>query len=82
MIFAQDDIGPRRWTPLPLDMQVVGVGYGLASGEIDFDPVIKIEDTEFTLHVVGASYVTSFKIADRLARFDVKVGTNQTWVAI
>ena len=70
--FSQD-LEPRRWTPLPLDMQVIGVGYGLASGDIDFDPVTQIEDVEFKLNVVGASYVTSFKIADKLARFDVTV---------
>lgn len=70
---SAQDLEPRRWTPVPLDIQVVGIGYGFASGDIEFDPVIQVENTKFTLHVIGASYVKSFKVADKLARFDIKV---------
>ncbi len=70
--FAQD-IEPRRWTPIPLDMQIIGIGYGAVSGDIEFDPVMRVEDANLTLRVIGSSYVTSFKIADKLARFDLKL---------
>lgn len=70
--FAQD-LEPRRWTPIPLDMQVIGVGYGAVSGDIEFDPVMQVENAQLTSQVIGASYVTSFQIADKLARFDVKL---------
>lgn len=67
------DIEPRRWTPIPLDMQIIGFGYGNISADIEFDPVMRVENAELTLHAIGASYVTSFKIADKLARFDIKL---------
>ncbi|NQZ87966.1 MAG: transporter [Saccharospirillaceae bacterium] len=70
--FAQD-LEPRRWTPVPLGMQVFGVGYGYAGADIEFDPVMQVKDAELTLQVVGVSYVTSFKIANKLARFDVTI---------
>lgn len=70
---SAQDLEPRRWTPIPLDLNVLGVGYGYSSADIEFDPVLKVEDADMDLHVVGASYVTSFKIADRLARFDLTV---------
>jgi hypothetical protein len=65
------DLEPRRWTPVPLDLQVVGLGYGYTSADILFDPVLLVEDTKMKMHFAAASYVTSFRIADKLARFDV-----------
>ncbi len=31
--FTQD-LEPRRWTPVPLGMQIFGVGYGYAGADI------------------------------------------------
>jgi hypothetical protein len=41
---AAEDIEPRRWTPLPVGTNVVGVGYVHTDGKIFFDPVLKIEE--------------------------------------
>lgn len=71
-VFAQD-IEPRRWTPIPLDIQVIGLGYAKSSGDTTFDPVMLIEDVKFDLDIIGLSYVRSFKVFDKLARFDVLV---------
>lgn len=70
--FAQD-IEPRRWTPIPLDLQVVGVGYVRSAGDISFDPVMLIDNAKFDLDILGLSYVNSFKLLNKLARFDVTV---------
>ena len=67
------DIEPRRWTPIPLGVNVVGVGYGHTSGEIFVDPVLRLEDAEFDADTVGVSYVRSFSLAGRSARFDALV---------
>jgi hypothetical protein len=64
------DIEPRRWTPIPLGVNVVGAGYGHTSGEIFVDPVLRIEDAEFDADTVGVSYVRSFSLAGKSARFD------------
>ena len=67
--FTQD-LEPRRWTPLPVDTQVVGVGYGHSNGDISLDPVLKIDEGTVDLDSVVASYVRPFSLAGRLARFD------------
>lgn len=67
------DLEPRRWTPLPAGLNVVGAGYVGLRGDIYVDPVLEIEDADVSGHVVGVSYVRSFAIANKLARFDATV---------
>ncbi|WP_440875150.1 transporter [Thalassotalea sp. PLHSN55] len=71
-IFAQD-LEPRRWSPVPLDVDIVGIGYGYSASDIAYDPVYQVENAQLKLHVIGANYITSFKLADKLVRFDVKL---------
>lgn len=68
--FAQD-IEPRRWTPLPLKSNFIGVGYGYTNGKIFFDPVLDVEDATVEGNALVISYVRPFKIGKKLARFDV-----------
>lgn len=70
--FAQD-IEPRRWTPLPLGTQIVGVAYGYTDGEIFFDPVLQAEDATVSINAMAVQYVRPFKIGKKLARLDVLV---------
>ncbi|WP_136037991.1 hypothetical protein [Candidatus Colwellia aromaticivorans] len=32
MNVSTQDLEPCRWTPVPLDMQVIGIGYGIGGG--------------------------------------------------
>jgi hypothetical protein len=64
------DLEPRRWTPLPVGTQVLGVGYGRTVGDLFLDPVLLIEDAEVDVHSVGLSYVHSFSIAGKPFRLD------------
>ena len=74
------DLEPRRWTALPAGVNVVGAGYIGLQGDVLFDPVLKVEDAEVSGHVVAVSYVRSFKIANKLARFDAVVPwQNMRW---
>jgi len=68
-VLAQE-IEPRRWTPLPLGTQVVGVGYGHSFGDVAFDPALQIEGAQAQINTVGASYVVPFNAFGKLARFD------------
>jgi hypothetical protein len=70
--FAQD-IEPRRWTPLPLGLNVLGMGVVYTEGDIAFDPVLELEDVtvEQTMGVV--SYQHAFGLAGKSARFDVRL---------
>jgi len=67
------DLEPRRWTPLPPGMNVVGAGYAYSSGDVFFDPVFLVEDAEVEGHTAGVSYVRSFSIGEKSARLDVAV---------
>lgn len=80
--FGQD-LEPRRWTPLPPGMNVIGAGYAVSSGDVFFDPVLQVEDAEVEGHALAVSYVRSFAIADKLVRLDVVVPwQNARWTGL
>ena len=70
--FAQD-LEPRRWSQLPTGVNFIGVGLAHSSGDISVDPVLEIEDAEVDMLTTGVSYVRSFGLFGRSARFDVSV---------
>jgi hypothetical protein len=77
------DIEPRRWTPLPVGTNVVGVGYIHTDGEIFFDPVLKIEDAEFKTKATIFSFLHAFDFLGKSARFDVRVPHKSTrWTGL
>jgi hypothetical protein len=78
-VLAQD-LEPRRWTPLPLGTRIVTVAYGYTEADISFDPVTKITDTELENHTLIVAHVNSFKMGDKLARFDAFIPwQNSEW---
>ena len=80
---AAQDLEPRRWTALPPGINVIGAGYIALQGDIYLDPVLKAEDVEVSGHVVAVSYVRSFAIGNKLARFDAVVPwANMRWVGL
>ena len=80
--FGQD-LEPRRWTPLPPGLNVVGAGYIRTGGDVLFNPVLLIEDAEVEGHTAAVSYVRSFAIAGKLARLDVVVPwQNLRWTGL
>lgn len=80
--FGQD-LEPRRWTPLPPGLNVVGVGYARTDGDVSFDPVLLIEDAAVGGHTAGISYVRTFAIAGKSARLDLVVPwQNLKWTGL
>jgi hypothetical protein len=65
------DIEPRRWTALPVGLNVIGIGYAYTAGDIAFDPVLQIEEATADMQTVIASYSYSFGFLGRSARVDV-----------
>lgn len=65
------DIEPRRWSHLPIGANFGGLGYGFSSGDITFNPVLRIEDGQFELHTAGLQYIHSFELFGKSARFDL-----------
>jgi len=65
------DIEPRRWSHLPLGSHFAALAYSYAEGDITFNPVLRIEDGEFLMHVAGCKYIQSFEWFGKSARFDL-----------
>lgn len=67
------DLEPRRWTHLPTGINFAGLGVGYSTGDILFDPVLEVEDASLDLYSIGASYIRSFGLLGKSARFDVSI---------
>ena len=67
------DLEPRRWSQLPTGVTFAGVGIGYSEGDIFLDPVLKIEDADFSVKLGVAAYVRTFGLFGKSARFDVRV---------
>ena len=67
------DLEPRRWSQLPTGLNFIGVGLAYSEGDIFIDPVLQIEDASVDLLGAGVSYVRTFGLFGRSARFDVNV---------
>jgi len=70
---SAQDIEPRRWTPLPVGLNVLGMGVAYAEGDIAFDPLLQISDATLEQKIAMASYQHAFDLAGKSARFDVRL---------
>ncbi len=41
------DIEPRRWSHIPIGGNFAGAGYAYTTGEIYFDPALRLRDVHF-----------------------------------
>lgn len=67
------DLEPRRWTHLPINMNVAGAGVVATDGVIHFDPVQRIENAKFELYSIAESYVRSFEWLGKTSRIEFRV---------
>lgn len=67
------DMEPRRWTHLPVDLNVLGVGYIYSTGDLHFDPALRIEDATVEMHTALVTYNRTFALFEQTARVDVQV---------
>ena len=67
------DIEPRRWTPLLVGMNILGVGIVYTEGDIAFDPVLELEDVTVEQKMAIVSYQHAFGLLGKSARFDVRL---------
>jgi hypothetical protein len=70
---AAQELEPRRWSHIPIDTNFIGVGYVNTSGDISFDPVLRIEDATASINTVSATYLRSFGWSGKTARVDVRL---------
>ena len=66
-----EELEPRRWSHIPINTNFIGAAYAYSDGDIDIDPVLKIENGQFHLHTWAAKYIRSFKLFEKTARIDL-----------
>ena len=76
-VASAQELEPRRWAHVPVDMNFIGAGYVRTDGDVLFDPVLRIEDTTATIHTFAVTYLRSFDWVGRTARIDVRVPYQQ-----
>ena len=67
------DVEPRRWTPMPTGINVIGLAYANTTGDIGFDPALLVEDVETDVHSLFLTYARSIALFGRSARIDAIV---------
>lgn len=67
------DIEPRRWTPLPVGMNVVGAGFVHTDGDTALDPVLELEDVTVDVETTIVSFLHAFDLLGQSARFDARL---------
>lgn len=65
------DVEPRRWSSIPLGVNVIAAGYAFTSGDVFFDPVLGAEDVIYTGNGFVVGYVRPFRLGNKLARVDI-----------
>lgn len=68
------ELQPRRWSHLPMNVNFAGSGYVHTTGDILFDPVLQIENVEVEMHSVLFSYIRTFELLGKSARVDFAQG--------
>lgn len=77
---SAQELTPRRWSHLPIDTNITGLGYVYTSAEIYLDPVLQVEDLELDLNTVALRYVRTFEAFGKSARFELGQGYQEgTW---
>jgi len=66
-----EELEPRQWSHLPVNTNFVGAGYAYTEADIDFDPVLKIENAEMEMNTWAAKYTRSFALLKKMARIDI-----------
>jgi hypothetical protein len=74
------ELEPRRWSHLPMDVNFAGGGYIYTTGDIHFDPVLLVDNVELEMHTMPFSYIRTFEFMGKSARIDFKQGYQEaTW---
>ena len=67
------DLEPRSFSPVPVGVDFVAVGYGYSFGNVLLDPSIPIEDGTGKVHSALAAYVRTFSFFGMSAKVDAVV---------
>ncbi|MGJ8672662.1 transporter [Rubritalea sp.] len=68
------ELTPRRWSHLPVDTNITGIGYAHTKADIFLDPVLQVEDLELELQTVAIRYIRTFDFLGKSSRFELGQG--------
>ena len=70
---AAQDLQPRAFSPAPVGLNTVMVGYALSEGNVFFDQALLIEDATGEVNGLTAAYIRTFGFFGNLAKFSAVV---------
>lgn len=70
---AAQDLQPRAFSPAPVGLNTVLVGYALSTGNVFFDQALLIEDATGDVHGITAAYVRTLGLFGKLAKFSTVI---------
>jgi hypothetical protein len=77
LIASAQELEPRRWSHLPINVNFAGAGYAFTVADIYFDPLLQLQDVELDLHTVAAKYIRTAELFGRAVRADFTVPYQQ-----
>ena len=69
-ICSAQQLEPRRWSHLPVDVSFASTAYAYTDADISFDPVLRIENATMEMHSFPVKYIRTFELAGKSARID------------
>lgn len=74
------ELTPRRWSHLPMNTHLGGLGYVYTSADIYLDPVVQVEDLELSLNTFAMRYIRTFELLGKSSRIELGQGYQEgTW---
>ena len=73
-VAVAQELTPRRWSHLPLDTDIAGIGCIYAQADIFLDPVLQVEDLELEMNTVAVRYMRTFEFSGKSSRFELGQG--------
>lgn len=74
------ELTPRRWSHLPTETGILGVGYIHTQADIYLDPLLQVEDLELKMNTFALRYVHSLQLWGKSARLELGQGYQDgTW---
>ena len=68
---SAQDLEPRRWSHLPIGLNVVGIGYTYTDANIYFNPFWNITNGTAQINTLGLGVIHNFDLAGKSARFSL-----------
>jgi hypothetical protein len=70
---SAQELEPRRWSHLPVQVNFAAAAYAYTAADIFFDPALELSDVEMELHTVAVKYIRTGQLLGRSVRAEATV---------